>query len=56
MRSGRRLKDPQRGKREKQSVYLALGIASEGGKEALGIWIEQNEGAKFWLKVMNEIR
>jgi len=35
---------------------LALGIAADGTKDVLGIWIEQNEGAKFWLKVMNELR
>jgi putative transposase len=34
-----------------KAVYLALGIAADGTKEVLGIWIEQNEGAKFWLKV-----
>ena len=28
-------------------VYLALGIATDGTKDVLGIWIEQNEGAKF---------
>jgi putative transposase len=28
-------------------VYLALGIATDGTKDALGIWIEQNQGAKF---------
>ncbi len=39
-----------------KAVYLALGIAAEGTKDVLGIWIEQNEGAKFWLKVMNELR
>ena len=39
-----------------KAVYLALGIAEEGCKDVLGIWIEQNEGAKFWLKVMNELR
>ena len=39
-----------------KAVYLALGIAADGTKEVLGIWIEQNEGAKFWLKVMNELR
>ena len=38
-----------------KAVYLALGIASDGTKDVLGIWIEQNEGAKFWLKVMNEL-
>ena len=35
---------------------MALGIAADGTKDVLGIWIEQNEGAKFWLKVMNELR
>jgi putative transposase len=39
-----------------KAVYLALGIAADGTKDVLGIWIEQNEGAKFWLKVMNELR
>lgn len=39
-----------------KAVYLALGMTTEGVKEVLGIWVEQNEGAKFWLKVMNELR
>lgn len=39
-----------------KAVYLALGMSTEGTKEVLGIWVEQNEGAKFWLKVMNELR
>lgn len=39
-----------------QAVYLAIGIRCSGEKELLGLWIEQNEGAKFWLGVMNEIR
>jgi putative transposase len=39
-----------------KSVYLALGVNLHGGKEVLGIWIEQNEGAKFWLKVVNELK
>jgi len=39
-----------------KAVYLALGIAADGTREVLGLWIEQNEGAKFWLKVMNELR
>ena len=38
-----------------KAVYFALGITAEGKKEVLGFWIEQNEGAKFWLKVMNEL-
>jgi putative transposase len=39
-----------------KSAYLAVGINLEGLKEVLGIWLEQNEGAKFWLKVMAELK
>jgi putative transposase len=34
----------------------AIYIAPDGTKEALGLWIEQTEGAKFWLRVMNELK
>ncbi|HEX2065281.1 MAG TPA: transposase, partial [Candidatus Thermoplasmatota archaeon] len=33
-----------------------LGVRPDGAKEILGLWIEQSEGAKFWLRVMNELR
>jgi putative transposase len=39
-----------------KSVYLALAILADGSRDVLGIWIEQTEGAKFWLKVFNELR
>ena len=39
-----------------KAVYLAIGITCAGDKEILGLWIEQTEGAKFWLKVMNELK
>src|ERR1700722_10753542 len=39
-----------------KSAYLALGINPEGKKEVLGLWLEQNEGAKFWLKVVTELK
>lgn len=39
-----------------KAVYLALAIRADGKREVLGIWIEQTEGAKFWLKVMNELK
>lgn len=39
-----------------KSAYLAIGINLEGIKDVLGIWIEQTEGAKFWLKIMTEIK
>jgi putative transposase len=39
-----------------KAVYVALALTAEGDKEVLGLWIEQTEGAKFWLKVMNELK
>ncbi len=39
-----------------KAVYLALGVRADGRKEILGLWIEQTEGAKFWLRVMNELK
>ena len=39
-----------------KAVTIALGILADGTKEILGIWIEQTEGAKFWLRVMNELK
>ena len=38
-----------------KSVYLALGVNIEGHKELLGMWIENTEGAKFWLRVITEL-
>ena len=38
-----------------KAVYLALGVNMEGHKELLGIWITENEGAKFWLGVLTEL-
>lgn len=38
------------------AVHIALGVRADGTKEVLGLWLEQNEGAKFWLRVMNELR
>ncbi len=39
-----------------KAVYLALGVNLAGDKELLGLWIEQNEGAKFWLNVLTELK
>ena len=39
-----------------QSVYLALGVNTEGRKELLGLWIQETEGAKFWLSVLTELQ
>ena len=39
-----------------KAIYIALGLQPDGTKEILGIWIEQTEGAKFWLHVVNELK
>ena len=39
-----------------KAVYLALGIRRDGSREILGIWIETTEGAKFWMKVFNDLK
>ena len=39
-----------------KAVYVALALDAEGQKHVLGLWIEQTEGAKFWLKVMNDLK
>jgi len=39
-----------------KAVYLAIGVSCSGHKDVLGLWIEQTEGAKFWLSVMNELK
>jgi putative transposase len=39
-----------------KSIYLALGVNMEGHKELLGMWLSENEGAKFWLSVLTELQ
>ena len=39
-----------------KSIFLALGINTEGQKELMGMWIAENEGAKFWLSVLAELQ
>ena len=39
-----------------KAVYIALGVQADGTKDILGLWIENSEGAKFWLRVMNELK
>ncbi len=51
-----RVKIRDEGTVRNKAVYLALGIRTDGLKEILGLWIEQTEGAKFWLRVMNELK
>jgi putative transposase len=51
-----RVKIRDEGLVKNKAVYVALALDAEGQKHVLGLWIEQSEGAKFWLKVMNELR
>jgi putative transposase len=39
-----------------KAIYLVLGVNMEGKKELLGMWVSQNEGAKFWMSVLTEIK
>lgn len=39
-----------------KAVYLAIGITMDGVKEVLGMWVSENEGAKFWLQVVTELK
>ena len=39
-----------------KAVFLALGVNTEGHKELLGLWMAENEGAKFWLSVLTELK
>ena len=50
-----RVKIHEEGLIRNKAVYLALAITCQSEKEVLGLWIENTEAAKFWLKVMNEL-
>lgn len=39
-----------------KAIYLALGVLPDGTRDILGLWIEQTEGAKFWMKVFNDMK
>jgi putative transposase len=39
-----------------KAIYLALGVLPDGTREILGLWIEGTEGAKFWMKVFNDLK
>src|ERR671929_470367 len=51
-----RVKVRDEGTVRNKAVHVALGVRPDGTKEVLGLWIEQTEGAKFWLRVMTELR
>ena len=39
-----------------KAIYLALGVLPDGTRDILGLWIEKTEGAKFWMKVFNDLK
>ena len=51
-----RVNSREEGVVEKKAVYIALGINIEGKKEVLGLWIADNEGARFWTGILNELK
>ena len=51
-----RVKMRDEGAVRNKAVYLAIGVTPDGRKDVLGIWIEQTEGAKFWMRVMTELK
>jgi len=51
-----RVKIRDEGAVKNKAVYLALGVLPDGQRDVLGLWIEQTEGAKFWLRVMTELQ
>jgi putative transposase len=51
-----RVKVRDEGTVRNKAVYVALLVRLDGTEQVLGLWIEQTEGAKFWLRVMNELK
>ncbi len=51
-----RVKISDEGLVRNKAIHVAIGVRADGAKEVLGLWIEQNEGAKFWLRVLNEMK
>jgi putative transposase len=41
---------------QRRACYLALGVTLEGDRDVLGMWFEENEGAKFWLQVLTDLK
>ena len=51
-----KIRDAESRQVKNKAVYVALGVTPEGEREVLGLWVANNEGAKFWLSVMNNLR
>jgi len=50
------LKIRDNGQIRKKSMYIVLGVNTEGKKEVLGLWLEDTEGARFWMHVLTELK
>lgn len=50
------LKIRDKGVVQNKAVYLAVGVGMDGAKDVLGMWIQQTEGAKFWMAILTELR
>ena len=46
----------QDGTVQNRAIHVAIGVTREGHKEVLGLWVETNEGAKFWMRVLSELQ
>ena len=51
-----KIRDTESRQVKNKAVYVALGVNNDGEREVLGLWVANNEGAKFWLSVMNNLR
>ena len=51
-----KIRDAESRQVKNKAVYVALGVTPEGEREVPGLWIADNEGAKFWLSVMNNLK
>ena len=51
-----KIRDAESRQVKNKAVYIALGVTPEGEREVLGLWIAANEGAKFWLSIMNNLK
>src|SRR5271156_4422123 len=50
------LKNRDGGSVQRRALYLALGVTLDGDREVLGMWFQANEGAKFWMQVLTDLK
>jgi len=51
-----KIRDAESRQVKNKAVYVALGVTPDGEREVLGLWVAANEGAKFWLSIMNNLK